>query len=185
MPGPSPQYITIRYNKPGSCSIPLREQVGAELRKATAYVTSLITAHACSRDSSGGILITLRAGRSNNRGSTLGRNKRCSCCKGPHQLQDPPSLPVHTSCRTQPSCPSICTQDCPHEQTGRVAKLTFDPILTPGLTMNGLVSPLSLPLSPLSLPLSPLSLPLSPLSQGQICLSSLYICHGAELVLVS
>ena len=124
MLGPSPHYITIRYNKPGSCSLPLREQVGAELRRATAYVPSLIAEHACSRDSSGGLLTTLRTRHSNSRGSTLGR--------------------VQTGCRTHPACPSICTGDFPRDQTGRVAKLTSHPILTSGLKINGRISPPSL-----------------------------------------
>lgn len=160
MPGPSPQYITIRYNKPGSCSIPLREQVGAELRKATAYVTALIAVHACSRDSSGGILTTLRAGRSN-RGSTLGRSKRCTCCKGPDQLQDPPSLSfsLYWGLSSGASRPGREAELSPHSDARIKSESTC----------------ISTPPTP-----SP-----SGCSQGQICLSSLFICHGAELVLES
>lgn len=161
VPGPSPQCITIRYNKLGSCSIPLREQVGAELRTATAYVTSLITVHVCSRHSSDGILTALRAGRSNNRGSTLGRNKRCTCCKGPDRLQDPPCLTFNLYRRLSPRAnrPAREADLSPHSHARIKKEWTY-------------ISTLPTPIP-------------SGCSQGPICLSSLFICHGAELVLES
>lgn len=85
----SPQYIITRYNKPGSCYIPLGELVGAERRETTAYVTSLIKLTPCIWGSSVGIVTRLGAGRSKDCGSTPDRNKRFVFCKASRSALGP------------------------------------------------------------------------------------------------
>jgi len=79
---------------------------------------------------------------------------------GSRPAEDPPSLPFNLYRGLSSGA----------NRPGREADLS--PILTPGLRMNGLISP------------PPTPIPSGRL-QGQICLSSLSICHGAELVLES